>query len=107
MLQVEPRKYSIYREEAVDSISVTLDGSLSDEKIRAKYCRALLILGGRFSSSGMIMTEDGILKQTGFLDGPDTYSLENNEENDVEVDEIIASPPLSLSCSCVTQGFKS
>ena len=58
------------------------------------------------------MTEDGILKQTGFLDGPETNSLENNEENDVVVDEIIASvrfvisSPISLSY-CVTQGFKS
>ncbi|PSR86869.1 E3 ubiquitin-protein like [Actinidia chinensis var. chinensis] len=88
-LLVEPRKYSIYREEAVNSISVALDGSLSDEKIQAKCCRALLILGGRFSSSGKIMTEDWILKQTGFLDGPDRNSLEN-EEN-VVVDGIIAS----------------
>ncbi|GMP91982.1 hypothetical protein CsSME_00042416 [Camellia sinensis var. sinensis] len=46
-LLVEPRKYSIYREEAVDAITVALDGSLYNEKIRAKCCRALLILGGQ------------------------------------------------------------
>ncbi|KAL7174625.1 hypothetical protein ACSBR2_033797 [Camellia fascicularis] len=89
-LLVEPRKYSIYREEAVDAITVALDGSLYNEKIRAKCCRALLILGGRFSSSGKIMIEDWILKQTGFLDGPDPNSLEN-EEDGVLVDEIIPS----------------
>ncbi|CAL5425668.1 unnamed protein product [Camellia sinensis] len=89
-LLVEPRKYSIYREEAVDAITVALDGSLYNEKIRAKCCRALLILGGRFSSFGKIMIEDWILKQTGFLDGPDPNSLEN-EEDGVLVDEIIPS----------------
>ncbi|KAF5930143.1 hypothetical protein HYC85_031016 [Camellia sinensis] len=88
--EVEPRKYSIYREEAVDAITVALDGSLYNEKIRAKCCRALLILGGRFSSSGKIMIEDWILKQTGFLDGSDPNSLEN-EEDGVLVDEIIPS----------------
>ncbi|GMP91981.1 hypothetical protein CsSME_00042416 [Camellia sinensis var. sinensis] len=89
-LLVEPRKYSIYREEAVDAITVALDGSLYNEKIRAKCCRALLILGGRFSSSGKIMIEDWILKQTGFLVGSDPNSLEN-EEDGVLVDEIIPS----------------
>lgn len=97
MLQVEPWKCSIYKAEAVDAITVALDGSLSNKKIQAKCCRSLLILGGRFSSSGKIMTEDWILKQTGFLDGPDPISLEY-EEDDVEVvDANIGLVRLSLS----------
>uniref|UniRef100_A0A5B6ZW80 RING-type E3 ubiquitin transferase n=1 Tax=Davidia involucrata TaxID=16924 RepID=A0A5B6ZW80_DAVIN len=90
-LLVEPRKYSIYREEAVDAISVALDGSLSDEKVRANCCRALLTLGGRFSFSGKIMVEDWILKQAGFLDGPESDLLDN-----VLVDENIPSVCLSF-----------
>lgn len=97
MLQVEPWKCSIYKAEAVDAITVSLDGSLSNKKIQAKCCRALLILGGRFSSSGKIMTEDWILEQTGFLDGPNPISLEY-EEDDIEVvDANIGLVRLSLS----------
>lgn len=99
MLQDEPRKYSIYREEAVDAITVALGGSLSDKKIRSKCCKALLIVGGCFSSSGKIMTEDWILKQTGFLDGPDPNSLEYEEDNIIVADENIRSVRLSLSLS--------
>ncbi|XAR60414.1 Ubiquitin--protein ligase [Bertholletia excelsa] len=85
-LLVEPQSYSIYREEAVDSITAALESSLSNEKIRTKCCRALLILGGRFSSSGKIMTEDWILRQTGFLDGPEPQYCEN-QDDDVLLEE--------------------
>ncbi|KAA8528137.1 hypothetical protein F0562_035612 [Nyssa sinensis] len=80
-LLVEPRKYSIYREEAVDAITVALDGSLSDEKVRVNCCRALLTLGGCFPFSGKLMTDDWILKQAGFLDGLESDSLDNEAEN--------------------------
>ncbi|KAA8549603.1 hypothetical protein F0562_001379 [Nyssa sinensis] len=76
-LLVEPQKYSIYREEAVDAISVALDGSLSDEKVRANCCRALLNLAGRFSFSGKIMAGDWLLKQAGFLDDSEADLLDN------------------------------
>ena len=81
-LQIEPNKHSIYREEAVDALTVAMDISLSDEKVREKCCRAVLILGGRFSCSGKLMTEDWILKQAGFLQGPD------HEEDKVLVENI-------------------
>ncbi|XP_071909421.1 putative E3 ubiquitin-protein ligase LIN-1 isoform X1 [Coffea arabica] len=86
-LMVEPQEYSAYREEAVDAITVALESSLTDEKVRMKCCRALLILGGHFSFGGKVMTEDWILKQAGFLDGP-VYDSPDNENN-ILVDESI------------------
>ncbi|KAL5539881.1 hypothetical protein UlMin_043580 [Ulmus minor] len=67
-LLVESRKYSIYREEAVDAITEALELSLTDKKVRENCCRALLILGGRFSFSGKSLTESWILKQAGLND---------------------------------------
>ncbi|KAG8389078.1 hypothetical protein BUALT_Bualt02G0191800 [Buddleja alternifolia] len=76
---------NIYRWEAVDALTTTLERSLSDEKVEKKCSRALLILGGFFSSSGKLMTEDWILKLTGFLNCPD-WDIADNEANDVAVD---------------------
>lgn len=69
-LQVEPQKYSVYREEAVDAITMALESSFCNETVREQCNRVLLVLGGNFSSAGKIMTEDWILKQAGFLHGP-------------------------------------
>ncbi|KAH7849018.1 hypothetical protein Vadar_011809 [Vaccinium darrowii] len=112
-LLVEPWKNSIYRAEAVDAIAVALDGSLSNKKIRAKCCQALLILGGCFSSSGKIITEDWIVKQTGFREGPYPNSLEYEE--DYIVDDKICSDDEDerkewlrrLSASLIGDGKKS
>ncbi|XP_047973712.1 putative E3 ubiquitin-protein ligase LIN isoform X2 [Salvia hispanica] len=61
-----------YRQNAVDALTTALVSSLTDnEKVQNKCCRALLILGGFFSSSGKLMTEDWILKLAGFPNGPD------------------------------------
>ncbi|XP_027349005.1 putative E3 ubiquitin-protein ligase LIN [Abrus precatorius] len=65
-LLVEPQKFSVYREVAVNAIAVALDASLNDEKVREKCCRALLILSGHFSSTGKIPTKVSILKQAGY-----------------------------------------
>lgn len=86
MMQVEPRKYSIYREAAVDAITVALEESLTDEKIQEKCCRALLILGGRFSFSREVANESWILKPAGFNDRCEGNSLDN-DENDLPVDD--------------------
>ncbi|PIA53158.1 hypothetical protein AQUCO_00900038v1 [Aquilegia coerulea] len=80
-LLVEPRKYSIYREEAVDSITVALQCSITDEKVRAQCCRALLILGGHMSFSGELLIENWLLRYAGFYDGCDSKNLDNVEEN--------------------------
>ncbi|KAF6149341.1 hypothetical protein GIB67_016879 [Kingdonia uniflora] len=80
-LLVEPRKYSIYREEAVDSITMALESSLIDEKVREQCCRALLILGGHFSFTGELLTENWLLRQAGFYEGCDSNYLDNSEGN--------------------------
>ncbi|XP_042016800.1 putative E3 ubiquitin-protein ligase LIN-1 [Salvia splendens] len=62
-----------YRQKAVDALTTALISSLTDnEKVQNKCCRALLILGGFFSSSGKLMTEDWILKLAGLPNGPDS-----------------------------------
>ncbi|XP_021912690.1 putative E3 ubiquitin-protein ligase LIN-1 isoform X2 [Carica papaya] len=81
-LLTEPRKCSIYREEAVDAIAVALDMSIVDKKVRQNCCQALLILGGHFSSSGILLTDKWILEKAGFsskkyLDGGDNLVANN------------------------------
>lgn len=88
MIQEEPQHYSIYREAAVDAITVALEESLTDEKIRENCCRALLILGRPFSVSTKLVSESWILKQAGFNNGCEVNSL-NNEENDLLVDVLL------------------
>ncbi|KAL5766788.1 hypothetical protein ACOSP7_017405 [Xanthoceras sorbifolium] len=85
---VEPKQYSIYREAAVDAITMALDESLTNEKVREQCCRALLTLGGRFSLSGELITESWILKQAGFDDGCEVASPDN-KENDLLVDDAV------------------
>ncbi|KAK2641376.1 hypothetical protein Ddye_023139 [Dipteronia dyeriana] len=85
---VEPKKFSIYREAAVDAITMALDESLTDDKVREQCCRALVILGGRFSFSGELMTESWILSQAGFDDGCEVNSPEN-KENNLLVDDFV------------------
>ncbi|XP_021279098.1 putative E3 ubiquitin-protein ligase LIN-2 [Herrania umbratica] len=79
-LLVEPRKYSSYRQEALDVITAALDSGLIDEEVREKCCRALLILGGRFSLSGKLLTEGWILKLSGFNDGREVNSIDKEED---------------------------
>ncbi|KAK1356147.1 RING-type E3 ubiquitin transferase [Heracleum sosnowskyi] len=79
-LLIAPKKYSIYREEAVDAIAVALESSLTDDKIRDKCCNALLVLGGRFSLSGKVMIEDWILKKAGFIDCHEPELLDSKED---------------------------
>lgn len=79
-LQLEPQKYSIYREQAVNSISVALDASLNNEKVREKCCRALFVLAGHFSSTGKILTKRGILKEVGYQTGISEAKNPDHEE---------------------------
>lgn len=67
LLQLEPQKYSIYREEAVDAISMAMDRSLTDERVRTSCCRALLILGRCTLVSSIVQIQTGseILKEVG------------------------------------------
>lgn len=83
-LMAEPRKYSIYREEAVDAIIASLECSLTDEKVRDQSCRALFILGGQFTYSGEICSESWLLKHAGFYDGSEAHTLHNDDETQTE-----------------------
>ncbi|XP_044507006.1 putative E3 ubiquitin-protein ligase LIN isoform X2 [Mangifera indica] len=108
-LLVEPRKYSIYREAAVDAITMALDGSLTDDSVQEKCFRALLILGGRLSLSGELVTESWILKQAGFNEyGSEVNSLHNEEiylQDDEE--DAIEEWLKKLSASLLGNGKKS
>ncbi|KAF7835249.1 putative E3 ubiquitin-protein ligase LIN-1 isoform X1 [Senna tora] len=79
-LLVEPQKYSIYREQAVNSISVAFDASLNDEKVREKCCRSLFILAGHFSSTGKILTKNSILKEVGYHNDISEVKTPDHEE---------------------------
>ncbi|PON48812.1 Coatomer beta subunit [Parasponia andersonii] len=105
-LLVEPRKYSIYREDAVDAITEALDRSLTDEEIRENCCRALLILGGQFSSSGKLLTQIWILNQARYFQA---NPPENEEEGEEEVeDEVLNNEWLrNLSASLLGNGKRS
>lgn len=69
VLQVEPCRYSIYREEALDGITLALNCCCFDQKVIPNSRKALLMLGGYFSSSGGILTEAWLLQQAGYSDG--------------------------------------
>lgn len=84
-MQSKRHNNKIHRQEAIDTLSDALNESISDEKVEKNCCRALLILGGIFSSSGKLMTEDWILKLAGFLSGPDA----DDESNDISADGIV------------------
>lgn len=89
MLQVEPRKYSIYRDEAVDAIAAGLESSLTNKEVREISCRALLILGHPFSNSGNLSKDNWILEQAGYSNNFEVNSVEDNFRSD---------DPISLVC---------
>ncbi|KZV56443.1 hypothetical protein F511_08341 [Dorcoceras hygrometricum] len=84
-LLCRPQMSSVYRQEAIDALTVALGQSLTNEKVQKTCVRALLVLGGCFSSSGKLMTEDWILKLAGFLNGPD-WDIADDESSDVSHD---------------------
>nr|CAB3448962.1 unnamed protein product [Digitaria exilis] len=64
----DPLQYSIYREEAIEAIIAALEHSSQSRKIQEQCARALLILAGRFSSSGEPIAEAWLLKRAGLDD---------------------------------------
>ncbi|PKA65131.1 Putative E3 ubiquitin-protein ligase LIN-1 [Apostasia shenzhenica] len=82
---------SAYGKEALKCIIEALECCLLDKKFIANCQRALLMLGGRFSSSGEIMTETWLLKQAeyngivlSYIDEDDqTISEEERREREV------------------------
>lgn len=72
-LLVDPMRYSIYREEAVDAIVEALDCQKLSKEVQEQSTRALVMLGGRFSYSGEAATEKWLLQKAGFCDNLGDY----------------------------------
>ncbi|XP_039043441.1 putative E3 ubiquitin-protein ligase LIN-1 isoform X1 [Hibiscus syriacus] len=106
-LLIDPQKYGLYRQQAVDAITEALDSSLINEGVQEKCCKALLILGGRFSLSGKLLTEDWILKVAGFKDGSHANSIVKEADLDIGDSTLSVSfiskfhSPLFLLCSII------
>ncbi|CAD6251757.1 unnamed protein product [Miscanthus lutarioriparius] len=64
----DPLQYSVYREEAIEAIIAALEHSSQSRKVQEQCARALLILAGRFSSSGEPVAEAWLLKTAGLDD---------------------------------------
>ncbi|KAG0493762.1 hypothetical protein HPP92_004756 [Vanilla planifolia] len=82
-LMEECKTHSAYMKAAVKCIITTLGCCLSDKGFIANCEKALLMLGGHFSSSGEILTEAWLLKQAGCSDN----SLSCNDEDDQAIPE--------------------
>ncbi|KAK1615254.1 hypothetical protein QYE76_020771 [Lolium multiflorum] len=74
----DPLQYSVYREEAIDAIIAVLEHSLHSRKVQQQCARALLLLAGRFSSSGEPIAEAWLLKRAG-VDGSLSESFRRTE----------------------------
>lgn len=76
---------------AVKAIAEALDASLNDDKVQKKCCRAILILCGHFSSTGMITNNTSILKQEGYNNGSSELKSPNLDEEDERLNLTISS----------------
>lgn len=66
MLQGDPYRCSVYREEAIEAMIGALDCQTCDVKVQERSARSLLMLGGWFSYTGEASTEHWLLQQAGF-----------------------------------------
>ncbi|KAJ6764599.1 hypothetical protein OIU74_023483 [Salix koriyanagi] len=57
---------SLYREEAVEAITESLECQNCSTKVQEQSAKALLMLGGVFSNSGVASEEEWLLQQAGF-----------------------------------------
>ncbi|KAJ6671910.1 hypothetical protein OIU85_013271 [Salix viminalis] len=57
---------SLYREEAVEAITESLECHNCSTKVQEQSAKALLMLGGVFSNSGVASEEEWLLQQAGF-----------------------------------------
>ncbi|KAL5207062.1 hypothetical protein ABZP36_031497 [Zizania latifolia] len=64
----DPSQYSVFREEAIDAMVAALEHSPHSRKLQEQCARALLLLAGRFSSSGEPIAEAWLLKRAGLDD---------------------------------------
>ncbi|XP_031404070.1 putative E3 ubiquitin-protein ligase LIN [Punica granatum] len=82
-------KCSIFREEAVEAITETLDCRYCNEKVQEKAARALLMLAGHFTSKGEASAEQWLLQQSGFHEysGDAFHSKDPVHENGTHLSE--------------------
>ena len=66
MLQGDLSKSSLYREEAVEAITESLDCQRCSTKVQEQSAKALLMLGGCFSYNEEATAEEWLLQQAGF-----------------------------------------
>ncbi|KAJ6882727.1 hypothetical protein NC651_029111 [Populus alba x Populus x berolinensis] len=57
---------NLYREEAVEAITESLECHNCSTKVQEQSAKALLMLGGCFSYSGEVLAEEWLLRQAGF-----------------------------------------
>jgi hypothetical protein len=67
-VQGDPLQHSVYREEAIEVMIAALEHRSQSRKVQEQCARALLILAGRFSSSGEPIAEAWLLKRAGLDD---------------------------------------
>ncbi|BFI30157.1 hypothetical protein MPTK2_3g09570 [Marchantia polymorpha subsp. ruderalis] len=83
----EPRKQSVYREEALEALVAALNCE-ENSKVQLEAAKALASLSGRFSNTGKPMTEASLLKFAGVNEDAHSKSTENGHSNmDHSLDE--------------------
>ncbi|KAJ1703851.1 hypothetical protein LUZ63_003630 [Rhynchospora breviuscula] len=86
----DPLQFSVYREEAVDAIVSALENSSCNRKLQEQCAKALLLLAGRFSSSGKATSEATLLRRAGLDDnlvGESFRSVEPYKVQDLLLEE--------------------
>ena len=66
MLQGDLSQSNLYREEAVEAITESLECHNCSTKVQEQSAKALLMFGGCFSYSGEVLAEEWLLRQAGF-----------------------------------------
>ncbi|KAJ0975832.1 hypothetical protein J5N97_017797 [Dioscorea zingiberensis] len=107
----DPSRYSLYREEGIDTIVSAMERNSHNKKVQEQCSRALLLLAGRFSSTGMAIAEAWLLKKAGLDDGPqDSFTSKQLLVNDfkrMEEEERATEAWLSnLATVLLTSGHK-
>ncbi|KAK8965927.1 putative E3 ubiquitin-protein ligase LIN-1 [Platanthera guangdongensis] len=81
----ESRTSRAYKDAAVKCIKQSLESCMSDKKFIANCRRALLMLGGHFSYSGEIVTENWLLEKAGYdCKDEDDWTISEEEEKNRE-----------------------
>jgi hypothetical protein len=97
-------QFSVYREEAVDAIVSALESSSRNRKLQEQCAKALLLLAGRFSSSGESTSEATLLRRAGLDDTVIGDSFRIVEAYNIE-DLVLVCHCVRLPCQYVNYAF--